>query len=317
MNDSEDTSLIDIAEDSWLSNIDYRVASAWTLHAPFMKFLIRSYRPKIFVELGVHFGFSYFVACQAVKELNLETRCFGVDNWLGDEHSGSYAQNVFESATKENQNYLDFSILMRMNFDKAVENFAGNSVDLLHIDGFHTYEQVKHDFETWLPKLSANSIVLFHDIEVRHGNFGVFRFWKEVKHKYKNFEFSHGNGLGIIFIGDVSSDALFGIKETSGEPLRMALGGVFGVHGDFVGQNIFQSTQLELQSTQLELQSTQLELQSTQLELQSTQLELQSTQLELQSTLQTRSWRYTRFIRIIFSKLSQRKISNICIVDIS
>src|SRR5436309_21632 len=68
--------------------------SAWTEHIPFAYWLIEAHRPAQLVELGTYFGASYFAFCQAVATLGLPTRCFAVDTWRGDEHSGLYEDHV-------------------------------------------------------------------------------------------------------------------------------------------------------------------------------------------------------------------------------
>jgi hypothetical protein len=154
------------------------------------------------VELGTLHGFSYFCFCQEVVRAAIDARCFAIDTWTGDEHEGFYGEEVFDNIRRHHDSqYAAFSHLIRATFDDAVNQFPDNSIDLLHIDGRHFYEDVKHDFETWQPKLSSRAIVLFHDTQVKEGGFGVFRFWEAVSQNFPHFEFTHCFGLGVLGVG--------------------------------------------------------------------------------------------------------------------
>src|SRR5215467_12834990 len=176
--------------------------SAWNQHIPFAFWLVQAHAPSLFVELGTYRGTSYFSFCQAVAALRLPTRCFAVDNWQGDLHSGFYDESIFAHVHACNErNYAGFSRLVRSSFGDALPHFLEGSIDLLHIDGLHTYEACRHDFESWLPKLSRRAIVLFHDTNVRERGFGVHRLWAELAERYPHFEFTHEHGLGVLGVG--------------------------------------------------------------------------------------------------------------------
>lgn len=183
--------------------------TAWAGHLPFAMFLISALRPRIFVELGVDRGTSYCAFSQAVKSLDTGTQCFGVDTWQGDEHAGERTDEVLERLREHHDPlYSGFSQLVRSTFDDALPGFTDGSIDLLHIDGFHTYDAVRHDHQTWLPKMSDRGIMLFHDTTVRERDFGVWKYWSEIARERPSFEFLHSHGLGVLSVGETIPESI-------------------------------------------------------------------------------------------------------------
>jgi hypothetical protein len=137
-------------------------APAWLGHGPFAFWLIENHRPACLVELGTHYGYSYLCFCQQIQAMGLETRATAIDTWKGDKHSGFYDESAFIELKKyHDSKYGAFSNLLRSTFDEALDQFPDHSIDLLHIDGRHLYEDVKHDYDSWKRKLSSRAIVLF------------------------------------------------------------------------------------------------------------------------------------------------------------
>jgi Methyltransferase domain len=191
--------------------------SAWIEHVPFAFWLVEALQPLTIVELGTYSGTSYAALCQAVHTLGLQTRCYAIDTWKGDKQTGFYGDDIFADLAAYNREfYSGFSSLIRSTFDEASPYFEDGSIDLLHIDGCHTYEAVRHDFEQWLPKLSSHSVVLLHDTNVREREFGVFHLWTKLQSRWPSFEFIHGHGLGIVGVGADLTDPLPRLFQANG-----------------------------------------------------------------------------------------------------
>src|SRR5260370_34834057 len=83
-----------------------------------------------------------------------------------------------------------------MSSDEAAMRFAEGTVNLLHLYGRDTYVAAKHDFETWLPKVSLNGAILMHDIAVRQDDLGPWRVWGEISATFPSFPFHTHERLG-------------------------------------------------------------------------------------------------------------------------
>ena len=160
----------------------YEGPSSWWEHVPVAHAITEITQPSVVVELGTHYGVSFFSFCEAAEVYSKDTYIYAIDTWEGDEQAGYYADDVYRSVSEyRNRFYSQRSQLIRCTFDEASKLFTEQSIDILHIDGLHTYEAVSHDFNVWISKVKEEGTIIFHDWNVRRGDFGVWKFWDELK----------------------------------------------------------------------------------------------------------------------------------------
>jgi len=191
----------------------------WSGHRRFVYDLMVNLEPALTVELGSHFGVSFFAMSQAVKDHSLGGKLVAIDTWQGDEHAGFYGDEVFDQFQHVRTTLFDGveADIVRARFEEAVESFEDGSIDVLHIDGLHTYEATKRDHELWGSKLKENGIILFHDVAESAG-YGTSAYWNEIRVRSDSFAFPHSFGLGVLFPNGVPPEMEGFIEDVS--PLR-------------------------------------------------------------------------------------------------
>jgi cephalosporin hydroxylase len=87
---------------------------------------------------------------------------------------------------------------------KKVEKILnGKKVDLLFIDGDHTYDGVKKDFEMYKKFVKKGGFIVFHDItsHIFDEKVEVYKFWNEIKNNFETDEISFKSNTGSYGIG--------------------------------------------------------------------------------------------------------------------
>jgi predicted O-methyltransferase YrrM len=83
----------------------------------------------------------------------------------------------------------------------------GRPLELLFIDGDHSYQGVKADFELYSPLVSPEGVIAFHDIVPGPSSGGVPQFWQELKQTRLATEFVADWKQGGFGIGMIQNDA--------------------------------------------------------------------------------------------------------------
>ncbi len=102
-------------------------------------------------------------------------------------------------------NSHDANTLARLN-----EVLAGAPIDVLWIDGDHTYEGVSRDMAMYGPLVRAGGIIAMHDIQRSDllPDERTQEYWEEVKARARTREFiakpgpGQGMGIGVIFVDE-------------------------------------------------------------------------------------------------------------------
>jgi cephalosporin hydroxylase len=166
--------------------------------------MVAKYRPRVVLEIGTARGGTLFLWTRLAHP---EATIFSID-LPGGMFGGGYPRwkmPTFRAFARPGQH----THLLRANshslqtFEHVKSILAGRCVDFMFIDGDHTYEGVRRDFELYSPLLAPQGMVAFHDIatEEGHDNYGVARFWHEVKQGRKAIEIVEQPPKGIAGIG--------------------------------------------------------------------------------------------------------------------
>ena len=115
------------------------------------------------VEIGSYLGASsYAISASNIKKL------YCIDIWKSntklrpDPKSGKTLLETFKNNTKKYEDKIEIIVDYSYN---AIKFFIKNEIkiDFLFIDGDHSYEGVKKDWELYKPIMQKDSIVVFHD----------------------------------------------------------------------------------------------------------------------------------------------------------
>lgn len=178
--------------------------SAWMLYA-----LVRSLKPAVCVEIGSARGKSACFIGQALKDNN-HGKLFAIDphdvNAWND--AGSLDTYPVLRENLRRLNVADRVEIIRKTSADAAANWGERSIDLLFIDGDHSYEGVKKDWDLFSPHVSKFGVVLFHDTiwevgaadnNYRRQDMGVPQFTDELRRKgYPVITLPNDCGLSMV-----------------------------------------------------------------------------------------------------------------------
>jgi cephalosporin hydroxylase len=95
-----------------------------------------------------------------------------------------------------------------------VDILDGDEVDFLLIDGDHTYEGVKADYEMYSPLVRYGGLVVFHDICPHPYNpeVGVRKFWLELSGERDEIvtDPATWGGIGVLHVGEPTGQGYVG-----------------------------------------------------------------------------------------------------------
>lgn len=153
--------------------------------------MVASLNPKYIVEIGVENGGTLQIWCNSIVG---DGYVVGVDiqdkvNWDIFDKNDKFLYYVQGDSKDEK------TINSVVSFIDSTEN---KNIDFLFIDGDHSYEGVKADFENYKGMVRSGGLIAFHDI---YDGAGVAKFWKELQGDKSEIR---GNknpiGIGVYYV---------------------------------------------------------------------------------------------------------------------
>ena len=132
--------------------------SGWLLHG-----LVRSMKPSFCVEIGSAHGWSSCLIALALEE-NGNGELWAFDPHIENKWSDVHPQSTLSSLTR---NLKKVGVSHRVHIVRNTTTDGADrlpaQIDIAFIDGDHSYEGVRSDWELIMPRMSEWGVIVFHD----------------------------------------------------------------------------------------------------------------------------------------------------------
>ncbi len=161
--------------------------------------------PENYCEIGLANGGTCFLITNLVPSLK---NIYGIDLHIFNKRLQKYYAGKPKHLAFKTGSSTDHRIIKWLD-----EELGGKELDILFIDGDHSYQGVKQDFENYHQFVRENGLIIFHDIVLDHtqkygvktnrDTGGVPQFYKEIAAHFSTREFiededQDGFGIGVV-----------------------------------------------------------------------------------------------------------------------
>ena len=194
-------SLIDRPEEMLAETVKYCDGFLYAFQVPeeLVRLLedVKRLNPQTVLEIGTHRGGTLYLWARLARP---DAILVSID-LPGGKFGGGYSPfrtPIYRRFAQAHQKLH----LMRANshaestLEETKRLLSGHPIDLLFIDGDHTYEGVKKDWEMYSQLVRSGGLVVFHDVAGNYEDTQVKAFWDTIKTNYPYKEYmAHPEGL--------------------------------------------------------------------------------------------------------------------------
>lgn len=170
--------------------------------------MLKAHAPARSLEIGTNYGGTLLLLCNVSAP---RAKIISVDLPSG-RFGGGYLRRkipLFRKFPKAGQqlHLIRADSHLEETRERVLRILDDELLDYLFLDGDHTYEGVRRDFDMYAPLVRSGGLIALHDISEHrtHTDCQVDKFWNEVRNQYSHQEIVENPkqgwaGLGVLFV---------------------------------------------------------------------------------------------------------------------